>query len=604
MNRRSKALIGLVPFTFLAHHSNLMAITQPLPNLSEKAKLLLSGSVIRPEVVDAPMGFRSHNFAGDHLLQVDQLTGSPRVMSGKLWDDPQESQPVNERSVLKAATDFLKQHSVDFGVSFDNLVLDQNSLLIDSDVQFVKYRVMIDGVQLLDGSIDLQFKKGQLVQVINHSYGEATAPQWTSLVPPSIDQARSIIERDAAELILVDTVVEKAAYWRVRQNARGYEKVKVQRYQVVDQGDNQYFVDIDLGRQEVMTVTPRQVNYAGHYGKATETSSLLGPLARGQATGDIYPRWYKDEIKQVGLPKVMVSAGTQNVTTDQGGSFALTGETPPKIAGFKGSLVKVKPTTGTLLNLEGVLTDNEWQITYKKGTDRDFADKNMAQAMAYVHTQKIIDYAGKYVQSKWLQKPLSVNVNLGQTCNAYWDGTTTNFYSAGGRCANTALIADVVYHEWGHGFDENTGGIEDGAFSEGFGDIMSILMTESNILGIGFFTDGKPVRDLEPNKVYPKDRGEVHAEGLIIGSTFWDLYMALKAKYNSEKAVDLLSQYSLKSVFTASRYTDVYKAVLVIDDNDQDPTNGTPNFCEINQVFTDHGLAKKSPDCKSQTTES
>ncbi len=594
MNRRSKALIGLVPFTFLAQHSNVMAVTQPLPNLSEKSKLMLSGSVIRPEFVDAPMGFMSQAFAGDHLVQVDQLTGSPRVISGKLWDTPQESQAVDERSILKIASDFLKQHAVDFGVSFDNLVLDQSSLLIDNDVQFVKYRVMIEGVQLLDGSIDLQFKKGQLVQVINHSYSEAAASQWTKTPPPSIEVARSLIERDTADLMLVDTVVEKASYWKIRQHTSGYEKVRVQRYLVVDQGRKLYFVDVDLGRLEVMTVIPQQVNYA----------DPTSPLVRGQAVGDIYPRWYKDEIKQVALPKVTVSAGTQSLTTGKDGSFATTGEVTPKIAGFKGTLVKVKPTTGALLNVDGVLKDNLWEIAYKKGTDRDYTDKNMAQAMAYVHTQKIIDYAGKYVQTKWLEKPLSVNVNLGQTCNAYWDGTTTNFFSAGGRCANTALIADVVYHEWGHGLDDNTGGIEDGAFSEGFGDIMSVLMTESNILGIGFFTDGKPVRDLEPNKVYPKDRGEVHSEGLIIGSTFWDLYKTLKTKHNSEKAVDLLSQYALKSVFTASRYTDVYKAILVIDDNDQDPTNGTPNFCEINQAFTDHGLAKKSPDCKSEATES
>ena len=43
------------------------------------------------------------------------------------------------------------------------------------------------------------------------------------------------------------------------------------------------------------------------------------------------------------------------------------------------------------------------------------------------------------------------------------------FYSGNDRCANTGLIADVIYHEWGHGLDANTGGIHDGAFSEGLG---------------------------------------------------------------------------------------------------------------------------------------
>lgn len=603
MKRRSKALIGLVPFALLAHHSKLMAVTQPFPNLSQKAKLMLSGSVIRPSLIEAPLGFLSSSFTEAPLVQVDQLTGSPRVVTGRLWEAPQESQTVDQQTILKTAAAFLKQHAADFGVAFEDLSLDTQALLIDQDVQFVKYRVLVDGAPLVDGSIDLQFKKGQLVQVINNSFAEATVAQWNSSIPPSVEAAQKIIQRDVVELLVIDTISEKASFWRIRQQPTGYEKVRVQRYEVIDQAGSPYLVDLDLERQEVLALIPQRTNYSSNQQNQGEADQNLEPLGRGQALGDIYPRWYRDTIKQVGIPKITVNAGSQKVVTDQEGGFTTRGNATPTIAGFKGSLVSVKPSTGTLLNLEGVLADNRWQITYKKGTERPFADKEMAQTMAYIHTQKIIDYAGQYIKSPWLQKPFAVNVNLGQTCNAYWDGTTTNFFSAGGRCANTALISDVIYHEWGHGLDDNTGGIEDGAYSEGFGDIMSIIMTQSNILGIGFFTDGKPVRDLEPNKVFPKDRGEVHDEGLIIGGTFWDLYKSLTTKYDAAKATDLISQYALKSVFTASRYTDVYKAVLVIDDNDQDPTNGSPNFCEINQAFTEHGLAKKSPDCTADTTK-
>ena len=145
-----------------------------------------------------------------------------------------------------------------------------------------------------------------------------------------------------------------------------------------------------------------------------------------------------------------------------------------------------------------------------------------------------------------------------------------------------------------------TGGIHDGAFSEGLGDIMSLLMTRSNLLGIGFMVqNGAPVRDLEPNKIYPRDRGEVHAEGLIIASTFWDLYKALAKKYDSEdKSIDLLSKYIFKGIYTARKYTELYDAMLVIDDDDSDVSNATPNTCVINKIFSDHGLAKSLSWCE------
>ena len=38
---------------------------------------------------------------------------------------------------------------------------------------------------------------------------------------------------------------------------------------------------------------------------------------------------------------------------------------------------------------------------------------------------------------------VNINVNLNQTCNAYWDGTALNFFKSGGGCANTGQIAGV-----------------------------------------------------------------------------------------------------------------------------------------------------------------
>ena len=171
-------------------------------------------------------------------------------------------------------------------------------------------------------------------------------------------------------------------------------------------------------------------------------------------------------------------------------------------------------------------------------------------------------------------------------------------YSGDDTCASTGLISDVVYHEWGHGLHANAGGIQDYAFSEGFGDILSLAMTHSSKIGIGFFVkDQKPVRNIEETKIYPRDRGESHTEGMIIGSTFWDLFVALQAKYGEEKAGEMLKNYAFKMIFTSRTYLDVYAALLVIDAKTPNLLDGSPNLCLLNGVFVKHGLAKEDASC-------
>src|SRR5690606_3432509 len=91
--------------------------------------------------------------------------------------------------------------------------------------------------------------------------------------------------------------------------------------------------------------------------------------------------------------------------------------------------------------------------------------------------------------------------------------------------------------------------------------------------------------------------GGVHAEGLIIGSTFWDLFKDLVDAHGEDAATDIARNYAFKMIYSADRYTDVYDSLLVIDDDDGDLTNGTPNYCMINKNFSDHGLAQPDQAC-------
>ncbi|MGH9362200.1 MAG: endopeptidase, partial [Thermoanaerobaculia bacterium] len=87
----------------------------------------------------------------------------------------------------------------------------------------------------------------------------------------------------------------------------------------------------------------------------------------------------------------------------------------------------------------------------------------------------------------WLQSQLTANVNIVSTCNAFWNGSTVNFYRSGGGCRNTGEIAAIFDHEWGHGLDDNDtiGALSNS--SEAYADIAAIYRLNASCVGYGFF---------------------------------------------------------------------------------------------------------------------
>ena len=209
----------------------------------------------------------------------------------------------------------------------------------------------------------------------------------------------------------------------------------------------------------------------------------------------------------------------------------------------------------------------------------------------------------------FLDNPANVVINVAGSCNAFYDTrfNSLNFFLEGDGCADTALLNDVIYHEWGHGLDFFTGrqgGITDGAFSEGIGDILATYITGESELAKGFFlANDNGIRNVANTNRYPEDQGAVHFEGQIIGGAFWDLKNLMEERYGArrgqQKAMDLFFEHLL----TTDAYLDSYEALLTLDDDDNNPATRSPNFCLINQAFANHGLAE-SEGCDDQALPS
>ncbi len=575
---RSLAALAAVVGATSAHPAWAFVTPTDKPsNLLESRSVAEGIRVIRPVTVQRS-SLESSNDSSDFAaksLTYDGLTGAPRTISGLDLVSSVVSVGADLNQYLAVAQQYIDTYGARLGITMADLELNKKATLLGKDNQFLKFRVYRNGLVVQDAGVDFRFKKGRLVQVVNQSFSEAN-------VSSDAQGDAAALLRRAGEAVIGDVTSRERDVYRVVGRERGYELVRVTEFSVRDQQDLSYLVQVAAATGEVFEVRP--------------TTFYID----GQASGNAYKRYYGDRLETVPYANLEVMIGSQTVQTDVSGRFFGGGNSYVETQGFTGEKVRIVPKTGPKDVLTAEQQGSRWVVSYEKGSDPAPEDKGMSQSMVYVHLNKVINLAKKYIEADWLNEQITANVNLPQSCNAFWDGSTVNFFSAGKGCANTGLIADVVYHEWGHGLDHNTGGIDDGALSEGLGDIVALVITGEPVVGGGFKTaDGAGVRDLQTFKVYPKDQsGDPHKEGLIIGGALWDLLKELRSKYSAEKASDYLAQYVFNVMFTAAKYTDVYDALLVIDSGDGDPSRASPNLCLINRAFVKHGLAKVDSRCR------
>ncbi len=297
--------------------------------------------------------------------------------------------------------------------------------------------------------------------------------------------------------------------------------------------------------------------------------------------------------------KVIVD-GTVYYTNDEGNiDFDLTGAGSTNIS-LSGKWVEVhnQSNGGAVPGVNTVVTPGS------NTADLDFI-ASLEERSAYFNTNIIHDFQ-KTVLTNFtgMDKMLPANVDISPaTCNAFYNGTSINFYLSSSTCYSLANVADVIYHEYGHGINDefytDLGSFfNNGAMGEGYADVWAFAVHNDPVLGNGMNpTDPSEfVRryDQEP-KVYPNDIvGEVHADGEIIAGAWWDVFknlgddMPLTMAIFAEAYVGLQAEAPDGDEGTA--YTDVLLDALQADDNDANLSNGTPHGAEIAAAFRRHGI--------------
>ena len=167
-----------------------------------------------------------------------------------------------------------------------------------------------------------------------------------------------------------------------------------------------------------------------------------------------------------------------------------------------------------------------------RGVGCDRIVEEDAQVNAYIATMTVKEYVRNNVDAAMptLDEPITVNVNIGQSCNAFFDGKAINFFQASDQCQNTALIEDVIFHEFGHRLHtaELIPGVGDfdGAMSEGAVGLPLSQHHGRSRDGPRLFLSRRAAaraRSRRHGVVWPRDVGEIHHTGMIYGGIFWDL---------------------------------------------------------------------------------
>lgn len=302
-----------------------------------------------------------------------------------------------------------------------------------------------------------------------------------------------------------------------------------------------------------------------------------------------------------------VTEGLGHLRVNIGGNFHYTDASGLLTSGVTGPVSATLELRGHWSNVRTSGTTPSMTATLQEGTNSvSFnGNANVRQRTAYFAVNRIHDHVNAVLPGfDGMDFTLQTNVDVsGGDCNAFYDGSSINFYPEANGCRSLATLPDVVYHEYGHGINDNYyddmgSNFTNGAMNEGYADVWAFTITENPVLAEGYML-ANPNSNIrrydEDPKVYPVDlTGEVHADGEIIAGAWWDTYRLLGFDMPLTLSLFAEAYPGLQAAtFNGNEgvaFRDVLLDVLQADDDDGDITNGTPNGAVIIEAFALHGI--------------
>jgi hypothetical protein len=367
------------------------------------------------------------------------------------------------------------------------------------------------------------------------------------------------------------------------------------------------------------------------------------------AQGGVYPvsndGASPDGIEQADwpMPFETVTIGAETAETDAGGNLAACVD-GPITSHLSGPYVNIVDTCGAIsLTSSGHLNFGTSGGTNCTTPGFGGPGNTHASRTGFYELNRLKEMArGQLPTNLWLQEPLTANMNINLTCNAFWNGSTVNFYHQAGACSNLGEIAAVFDHEWGHGLDNNGGNPSISSPGEAIADIYASLRLDESCIGRGVratncggYGDacldctGFRESDWDKNASHsamtitsllglcpaqgtrgPCNR-ETHCEGQIVAQVAWDFWnrdlVAAPYNYSLDRAREIATQMAYRGAGPVTNWyscsqgtggcaaTNGYPNFLAADDVNGNLNDGTPHMAAIFSAFNRHGIACGTP---------
>ncbi len=543
---------------------------------------------------------------------------------------------------------FMAQYPEIFRISQAELRLRPEGTVNVKDIWMVEFQQVKNGVPVEGANVFFRINNGNIVQFGNEKIAEVNI--GTSAKVTREEAFAAVLGRIGADVSSIAEFVNPGKLKLIPLLAQGERSGQV--FEGVPGNGYRHALvwEVSFRLTDEATTYMAWVN-----ARNGQILQLLDANVYATVTGGIYPATNTNPETVVGFPFTNVTNGTVKVT-DAAGVY--TYGSGNATATLNGKYIRMADNCGSI-SLTSASPGN-LAFGTSGGTDCTTpgvggAGNTHASRSGYYHLTNINRKAAGFLPTNtWLSGTLTSNMNINNTCNAFWNGSTVNFYRSGGGCSNTGEIAAVFLHEWGHGMDTKSGGAaSDAASGEAVGDTFAFLEMKDPCIGPNF----KPgvncyncnactgVRDVDdfglggvnggastiakpanvtanagincdryacPYTGYAGPMGyQGHCESIIASSANWDLAQSLTSYWGTTTGWSKMDSIWYKSL-TASKgayrvasggtcnpsasvdgcgSTNWYTVFLSADDNDGNLSNGTPNGCRIWDAFTAHGIA-------------
>ncbi len=451
---------------------------------------------------------------------------------------------------------------------------------------YVDYIREVGGHEVMFSKLSFRFAaNGSLTRITLRTYGEVEQGITPTIAPQN---ALKDVTKELSGTSITSKTVDNDWLWFPVPTTKGYVMRPAYKYVVTGEGEVlpyelEGYVDAISGdllyRMNYVHQTIDVKAQASVYKTKPSVAATTEPLAH-----------------------LRVTIGGTNYETDENGDLNIPSLNAPQNATvtLRGAWSRIRQGAGNgpTPSVSTTFSNATNTFTYTTSGSANSADLN-----AFYHANRVHDFMKGYMPS-FTGMDFSLNTVTDRTnssCNAYYNGSSINFYAAAGNCRSFAEVGDIVYHEYGHGINReyyrdngSPAGMTNGSLNEGYADVWSMAINKDGVVGEDAFISGGNIRSyVGAPKVYPQDiEGEVHADGEIIAGAWWDVAVNI----GSEDTMTQIFVKTYPAVHDGPLGTEgkIYHEILITalqaDDDDNNLSNGTPHFKQIAEAFARHGI--------------